>query len=113
MKNEKLKIKKLIISRKVEKLKSEKGNPLLFLPPFRGEIERGDLSTCQLFNLSTKIDVARDPWSAKCSGRITIRLFKRIVDRGQWIVPVCHSCGICPRESGEQGSRKLKIKNDR
>jgi len=38
------------------------------------------------FNLSTKIDVARDPWSAKCSGRITIRLFKRIVDRGQWIV---------------------------
>jgi len=82
MKNEKLKIKKLIISRKVEKLKSEKGNPLLFLPPFRGEIERGDLSTC----LSTKIDVARDPWSAKCSGRITIRLFKRIVDRGQWIV---------------------------
>jgi len=38
-------MKKLIISRKVEKLKSEKGNPLLFLPPFRGEIERGDLST--------------------------------------------------------------------
>ncbi|MCD6423708.1 MAG: hypothetical protein J7L42_06300 [Elusimicrobia bacterium] len=36
-------MKKLIISRKVEKLKSEKGNPLLFLPPFRGEIERGDL----------------------------------------------------------------------
>jgi len=34
--------------------KSEKGDPLLFLPPFRGEIERGDLSTCQLFNLSTK-----------------------------------------------------------
>jgi len=41
-------------SGKVEKLKSEKGAPLLFLPPFRGEIERGDLSTCQLFNLSTK-----------------------------------------------------------
>ncbi|MCD6422545.1 MAG: hypothetical protein J7L42_00295 [Elusimicrobia bacterium] len=32
-------------SGKVEKLKSEKGDPLLFLPPFRGEIERGDLST--------------------------------------------------------------------
>jgi len=38
------------VSGKVEKLKSEKGDPLLFLPPFRGEIERGDLSTCQLFN---------------------------------------------------------------
>jgi len=32
-------------SGKVEKLKSEKGDSLLFLPPFRGEIERGDLST--------------------------------------------------------------------
>jgi len=46
---------KLIISGKVEKLKSEKGNPLLFLPPFRGEIERGDLSTCQLFNPSSPL----------------------------------------------------------
>ena len=36
---------------------SEKGeNPLLNLPPKRGEKQRGDfaLSTCQLFNLSTK-----------------------------------------------------------
>ncbi|MCD6423587.1 MAG: hypothetical protein J7L42_05675 [Elusimicrobia bacterium] len=44
-------------SGKVEKLKSEKGdNPLLNLPPKRGEKQRGDfaLSTCQLFNLSTK-----------------------------------------------------------
>jgi len=52
----------------------------------------------------------KDPWSAKCSGRITIRLFKRIVDRGQWIEErgkvVCHSYGTCPRESGEQESRK-------
>ena len=61
-----------------------------------GKIRKISLSTCQLFNLSTKKDVAgelpfakivvADPWSAKCSGRITIRLFKRIVDRGQWIV---------------------------
>jgi len=41
---------KLIISRKVEKLKSEKGNPLLFLPPEKGEIERG---TYQLVNFLT------------------------------------------------------------
>ena len=64
-------------SRKVEKLKSEKGTPPLFLPPKGGEIERGEiaLSTCQLFNLSTKRNVAvallcdkfvaADPWSAK------------------------------------------------
>ncbi|MCD6423016.1 MAG: hypothetical protein J7L42_02730, partial [Elusimicrobia bacterium] len=37
---------------------AKKKYPLLFLPPFRGEIERGDLSTCQLFNLSTKRNVA-------------------------------------------------------
>jgi len=47
-----IKNEKFVISVKVEKLKSEKGNPLLFLPPKRGEIA---LSTCQLFNLSTKI----------------------------------------------------------
>ena len=52
-------------SGKVEKLKSEKGDPLLFLPPFRGEIERGDLSTCQLFNLSTKRNVAGELLFAK------------------------------------------------
>jgi len=39
-------------SRKVK----EGRNPLLNLPPKRGEKQRGDfaLSTCQLFNLSTK-----------------------------------------------------------
>jgi len=42
---------------------SEKGDtPLLFLPPFRGEIERGDLSTCQLFDLSTKRERRRVRW---------------------------------------------------
>ncbi len=48
---------KVKISGKVERLKSEKeDNPLLNLPPKRGEKQRGDftLSTCQLFNLSTK-----------------------------------------------------------
>ena len=45
-----------MIREQVEKWKSEKGNPLLVFPSKRGEIERGDLSTCQLFNLSTKIE---------------------------------------------------------
>jgi len=70
MKNKKLKMEneKFIISRKVEKLKSEKGdNPLLILPPFRGEIERGDLSTKRNVSPTKALvgDVSADPWSAK------------------------------------------------
>jgi len=41
---------KLINSKKVKKLKSEKGNPLLFLPPERGRLREG---TCQLVSFLT------------------------------------------------------------
>jgi len=48
--------------------KAKKGRTPYLISPLRGGRNRGGnfaLSTCQLFNLSTKIDVAADPWSAK------------------------------------------------
>jgi len=54
------------LDRKTSNGASEKGdNPLLNLPPKRGEKQREDfaLSTCQLFNLSTKRESGK--WTEK------------------------------------------------
>jgi len=61
--------------------RKNENTPYCFSPLEVGEIERGDLSTCQLFNLSTKIG----------SG-------KRIEESGEWksekenlLLPTYHS----------------------